>query len=748
MIETRTMNAAVHGDVTVLDAVGDAEGLRLFLAKGTDPARLRADADVLPHDVVDVNGSLRVTCRWDGGDRAPLPLTGCTAEVTVSAPEPELFVGANVLMGIRNGESIANLHDWMRFHAEMQGVDAILILDRARPGEPALAPVLNAVLADRPIPGLHRVVIVACPLPLGGLRPSERHPVHAPDAPGKGRMTTPESDPWTSPVEQTIVLEALRWRFLTAVRAVAFIDVCDLLAPAPLGRRAFDLIDAAKTGVITLSGGRIYPWRVRKGQPATFGDHVCDQFDKPESNRRWVAAPGRIPETEPFRMLRVGKLKPGPRDTAHFHRAMAVRMTEGEGQPLAARAGLVLDDTLLSLARTAFGHDPVLPPVSEVPAARGLAASLPGRTAIVTCMKNEGPFILEWIAYHRAIGVDDFLVYSNDCTDGTDRLLDLLQDHGIVAHRQNPFREMDLKPQNAALEAAEGEAILDRAGWAICMDVDEFLNIHAGAGRLRDLYAAVGDANMISATWRLFGNSDLHGFEDEPTIARFDRCAPHKTRKPHQAWGFKTLFRNLGIYRKMGVHRPKGLKPDLWQQIRWVNGSGKPMPRTMLRNGWRSTNDTYGYDLVTLNHYAVRDAESFLVKRDRGRVNHVARDQGLGYWFRMNNNAEHDTSIRRMLPALEAELARLRALPGVAAQHNACVAAHRARIAALRTSEAFGDFYAEITSPRMERLSRLHAHFSGNVFLAEPDCLPDRVWQGEVAPDDFFAMGEVEKTAH
>ena len=29
---------------------------------------------------------------------------------------------------------------------------------------------------------------------------------------------------------------------------------------------------------------------------------------------------------------------------------------------------------------------------------------------IVTTMKNEGPFILEWLAYHRAIGVDDFLI--------------------------------------------------------------------------------------------------------------------------------------------------------------------------------------------------------------------------------------------------------------------------------------------------------------------------------------------------
>ena len=50
-------------------------------------------------------------------------------------------------------------------------------------------------------------------------------------------------------------------------------------------------------------------------------------------------------------------------------------------------------------------------------------AARPKITA-VTCVKNEGPFLLEWIAFNRVIGVTDFLFYSNDCTDGTDRLLD------------------------------------------------------------------------------------------------------------------------------------------------------------------------------------------------------------------------------------------------------------------------------------------------------------------------------------
>ncbi len=747
MIETRALHARMVGETKVLDAVGGRDGLRVFLGAGTDPTAVTAKGGVAPRQVISVAKSLMVRCDLEG--EACLPLAGQDTDLQVAQPEPQLLRGMRVLMGIRNGEDAGLVRDWLAHHVAGQGVDAALILDRTRPGEVPLAPALEAALAGAPVNGLRRAVIVTCALPLGaGYATSERHPFQAPDAPGKDRMMHPGADPWTAPLSELIVLEALRWRFLTQARAVAFLDVSDLLAPMPLGRRAFDIIEGAKVGVVSLVGRRIYPWRVRNGQAAGFGDHVCDQFDNPGGNRRWVAAPARLPDDAPFRLVRVGGLTPAERDVAFFYRAMAARTSEAGDLPLAPKAGLIVDDDLLALARDGFGADPILPPVSKS-AGGGLPAALPGRTAIVTCMKNEGPFVLEWVAYHRAIGVDDFLVYTNDCTDGTDTLLDLLQDHGLVAHRENPFRQMpDFKPQHAALAAAEDEKIMARAAWAICMDVDEFLNIHVGAGHLRDLYGAVGNANMISATWRLFGNADQHGFSETPTPERFTRCAPQLIRKPHQAWGFKTLFRNLGMYRKMGVHRPKGLKPDLWEQIDWVNGSGRPMPKEMLRTGWRSTLETYGYDLVTLNHYAVRDAESFLVKRDRGRVNHVERDQGLGYWFRMNNNAEEDRSIQRKLPAMRAEMARLLALPGVAEQHAACLAAHRKRIAELRAGDAFAAFYTEITSPRMERLSRLHAHFGANVFLAGPDSVPDDVAFDEHAPDFFFTVGDVDETAH
>ena len=56
---------------------------------------------------------------------------------------------------------------------------------------------------------------------------------------------------------------------------------------------------------------------------------------------------------------------------------------------------------------------------------------------IVGCMKNEAPYIVEWVAYHRTMGVDNFLIYTDGCEDGTSEILDRLQEMGVLQHRNN-----------------------------------------------------------------------------------------------------------------------------------------------------------------------------------------------------------------------------------------------------------------------------------------------------------------------
>ena len=328
------------------------------------------------------------------------------------------------------------------------------------------------------------------------------------------------------------------------------------------------------------------------------------------------------------------------------------------------------------------------------------------RVLAVTCMKNEGPFILEWIAYHRAVGITDFLIYTNDCDDGTDELLKALDGHGIIQHRNNNNWKGQ-SPQKAALNLAVKEEVVENADWMVHFDTDEFINIKTGNGRLADLFAAVPGASAFSLTWRTFGHNDVVSFEDRPIIGQFTAASPTYVPKPHTLWGFKTLYRNLGVYKKMSCHRPTHAVVEELDKVVWVNGSGQVMPQVIKEKGWRSDITNIGYDLVQLNHYALRSAESFLVKRQRGRALHVDRSIGRNYWIRNDWNDFLDDSILRNLPRVEAELADLKALDGIGALHQAAVARHRAKIAELRQNPEFADLLTETTSIKINALQRV-----------------------------------------
>ncbi|MCR9126557.1 MAG: glycosyltransferase family 2 protein [Rhodobacteraceae bacterium] len=328
------------------------------------------------------------------------------------------------------------------------------------------------------------------------------------------------------------------------------------------------------------------------------------------------------------------------------------------------------------------------------------------RAAIIACMKNEAPYILEWLAHHRAIGFTDFVIYTNDCSDGTDHLLDRLATLGIVHHRRNDDWRGN-SPQQHALNTARADPVVRAADWVAHIDVDEFINIRTGNGCLDALLARMPPGTShIAMTWRLFGHNGVVGLRDAPVIAQFERCAPSYCPKPHVAWGFKTLQNGLDAYARLGGHRPNKPLPEMSDRIRWANGSGVDVTEALARRGWRSSRKTVGYDLVQLNHYALRSAEGFLIKRQRGRALHVDRGIGLNYWLRMDWNDTTDLSIQRNLPRMLAERDRLMADPQVARLHRDAVAWHVARAAALRARPDFAALLDRATALRLTAVER------------------------------------------
>lgn len=710
-VETRAIRAGSLGPHSILGAVRDGSRVFAALPAGVSSKALR-ETIVPEADLRPTGQSLLAVLPGDTGMEA-------------DPAEHSLFAGANTLVAFCNGETPEAVRDWLAYHAARHQAEAALIFDRDPPGG-GLARDLATLDPDLPVV----VVNADSPFGLPGA-PDARHPGLAPAAP---KREMPPLDPWHAPLGQLVLYELLRRRFLAKAAAVIFLDIPDLLMPDPEGA-AFARIRQAEGQVILCHGSEVYPWRLRQGQPAPHSDHIALRRHERRWLSSWGTVPGALPDTSVWKPVRVGDAPLLDAAPIPFRRAVGVAFPGVPVNKLVRKGDLVEDAALLAELSEAFNATPIrLPAPATIPPRRDSQS-----VTVVTAMKNEGPFILDWIAHNRTIGIDQHLVYTNDCADGTEVLLDALADAGVT-RRDNPYRTTGKVPQYAAFRAAEDEEAATKAGWLLTLDVDEYINIHTGAGRIPDLLDAVPEAHVFSMPWRLFGSGDVETFSDQPVTQQFTRAAPAYAPRPLQAWAFKSLYRNEGLFRRLGVHRPKGLVPATQGQIRWVDGSGRDIPPNTWRACWRVSKANWGYDLVTLNHYAVRSAESFLIKRDRGRVNHVDRDQGAAYWFRMNHNAEEDTSILRHADAVAAEKARLLALPGVAKAHAASVAWHRARIATLKDHPDHAALYAQITSARLKNLSRMATNFGAYVHFHGPDVIPDDIANRDPSQPFFYTV--------
>lgn len=263
------------------------------------------------------------------------------------------------------------------------------------------------------------------------------------------------------------------------------------------------------------------------------------------------------------------------------------------------------------------------------------------KVTIVTTMRNEGRHLLEWVAYHKVLGVTDFLVYTNDCDDGTDAMLDLLPD---VTHV--PLGDGEKPPQWRALKAAWDHPKVAGADWVACIDCDEFINLGKGLRDIAHLIASV-EADAILLPWRLFGNSGHVDFHVGLTIDAFTSCAPNDMLYPAIGSYFKTLFRRNGPFRQLGVHRPKQKNPEKHGMPVWADGSGQKISGALAKNDGQIMNwgKPIANDLVQLNHYSVRSVSDFMVKRSRGLPNHQKKPIDLTYWVERNFNSTVDRSI-------------------------------------------------------------------------------------------------------
>lgn len=144
-------------------------------------------------------------------------------------------------------------------------------------------------------------------------------------------------------------------------------------------------------------------------------------------------------------------------------------------------------------------------------------------------IKNEAPYIIDWVAYHRALGFRNFVIVSNDCTDGSDDLLNALERAGFVHH----IDTTDMPLAGRSIGRRSTDALL---AWSklscfshiLSIDVDEFL---AGIDCFDRLLKLGSRYRAVFIPWVDFVSDYAPDYSSEFVMERNSVCNPGRTGK-------------------------------------------------------------------------------------------------------------------------------------------------------------------------------------------------------------------------
>lgn len=155
------------------------------------------------------------------------------------------------------------------------------------------------------------------------------------------------------------------------------------------------------------------------------------------------------------------------------------------------------------------------------------------KCCIVATARNEGVYIVEWVAYHLLLGFDTIFLYTNNNQDKSLPLLREMHSLGFIQ-----LIESDVGPGGNAQVKAYSHALLalpevSSHEWCAFIDVDEFITYD------KDKFASIADyldwvggtgADVIALSWILAATlTESNDWIDRPVTLRNRKASPFQS---------------------------------------------------------------------------------------------------------------------------------------------------------------------------------------------------------------------------
>ena len=253
--------------------------------------------------------------------------------------------------------------------------------------------------------------------------------------------------------------------------------------------------------------------------------------------------------------------------------------------------------------------------------------------SIAAIMKNEKPYLKEWIEYHRLQGVDHFYLCDNDSSDGTKEYLEPYIKKGVITYIELPGADKQLVCYDKIAREYK-----DETTWLALIDLDEFL-VPLKAQNMPQFLKEFKDASQVSLYWMNYG--DNHIFKRESGLVT-------ETFRAHG----KALNHTV-----KSIIRPDKVLDfnDKWSN-HWVKVDGPS-----VNENHQPVNYMLGFnisgDKARVNHYIIKSFSEFMFKKTRGHPDRSKVDYGY-YFYHNENDVENDPIMERFLPSLKKQMAK------------------------------------------------------------------------------------------
>lgn len=237
--------------------------------------------------------------------------------------------------------------------------------------------------------------------------------------------------------------------------------------------------------------------------------------------------------------------------------------------------------------------------------------------AIGAIMKNEGPYLKEWLDFHILIGIKKFYLYDNESTDNTTKILKPYIAQGIVEYHFIPGKGMQYPAYTEIVQQHANDC-----RWIAFIDLDEFIFPVHHKNIINYLHTLPKNFALLVVSWVLYGSSNHEKKQKGLIIENYK----YHRKNPS---GVKSIVNpRLIVDVRVHIHHVAGFI---------IDGNGKKLGKIDQDNNPPPT------DKIRINHYVTKSKQEFEQRIKRGGgvhgpdSNYIKKKQQKFIWYNSDN---------------------------------------------------------------------------------------------------------------